>query len=423
MKTASVAELKKHFLPTVRPTLRWPICSMLVLLFAGVLPVLRAEVSSPEAHAFIMHSGVNLPWINYGWDLGANPWGGEPGGFHVNRDLLEADFATMRENGIKLCRVFLFGDFRSGLDRNEEGQILGLDPYVVPDMETLLDVALTNNIRLIPVLMDFMLANGVTHENGTPVGEYPEYITNATFKAQLLTNALQPFMEQFGEHEAIYAWDIMNEPRLATAVPQPDIRVFVEDIAALIRTSAPAAKSTIGHYDRYHLNEYGNAVTDMTQIHYYEHMSWYWDFNTPATEISDKPTFFGEVEPVDIAYKLDTAFANGYSGVLFWSLNGNEGHDFHAVAEEYAAWVATVFAGVHEDLVIADIHAGSQPAMINLIVSPTYPSARYRVEACDDLYMGNWRTVTNFTADAAATTIALPGMTEERLFFRVEADF
>ncbi len=55
-----------------RPASRWPSCLLLVLLVAGALPAVRAEVSASDAHAFIMHSGVNLPWINYGWDLGFN---------------------------------------------------------------------------------------------------------------------------------------------------------------------------------------------------------------------------------------------------------------------------------------------------------------------------------------------------------------
>lgn len=404
---------------------RWSIRSVVGLVCLGSLSVLRAEVPPADAHAFIMHSGVNLPWINYGWDLGANPWGGEPGGFHVNRAALEADFAFMREHRIKLCRVFLFGDFRSGLERDGEGHILGLDPYVVPDMETLLDVAMTNGIRLIPVLMDHTLANEVAHENGIPVGEYPEYITNATLKAQFLTNAVQPFLEQFGGHEAIYAWDIMNEPRLATAVSQPDILAFVEDVAALFRTSAPDAEITVGHYDRYHLDEYGNAVTDMTQIHYYEHMDWYWTFDTPAIEIGAKPTFFGEVEPMHIEYKLNTALSNGYAGILFWSLNGNDGHDFRAVAEDYSFWVATVFAGIHEDLVIADMQTGNPPSIMSIHVTPTYPQGVYRLEASAHLDMDDWRAVTNFaaSADAEATTVAVPGELGEGEFFRVVADF
>jgi hypothetical protein len=406
---------------SARPRSRWRILFLLVWLVAGVLPALRAEVSSADAHAFIMHSGVNLPWINYGWDLGVNPWGGAPGGFHVNRDLLEADFATMRTNGIKICRVFLFGDFRSGLDRSGDGQILGLDPFVVPDMETLLAVASTNGVRLIPVLMDYLLANGVAHENGIPVGEHPEYITNAAMRAQLLTHALQPFLEQFGAHEAVYAWDIMNEPSLATAVSQPDILAFVEDVTAVIRTSAPSAKIMIGHYDRYHLEEYGNAVAAVTQIHYYGHMRGYWNFDTPAAEISDKPTFFGEVEPVGIAGKLDTALTNGYAGVLFWSLNGNDGFDFRAVAEEYAVWVKALFAKVHADLRITDVDVSRDPAAVNIRVSPTYPNGRYRVGVCDDLSIGHWRTVTNFSADpdAPSTALAIPGGGEKRLFFRI----
>jgi hypothetical protein len=140
------------------------------------------------------------------------------------------------------------------------------------------DVAADNGIRLIPVLVDHTLADGVAYEVANKVGEYPEYITNATFRAQFLNHAIAPFLEEFGNHDSIYAWDIMNEPRLATVVSQPDIRPFVEEVAALIRTVAPSARVTVGHYDRYYLDDYGNAATDATQIHYYSNMSGCWDY-------------------------------------------------------------------------------------------------------------------------------------------------
>ncbi|MCX7917058.1 MAG: hypothetical protein N2589_02900, partial [bacterium] len=29
---------------------------------------------------FVINSGINLPWLNYGWDIGRNPWNKEHGG-------------------------------------------------------------------------------------------------------------------------------------------------------------------------------------------------------------------------------------------------------------------------------------------------------------------------------------------------------
>ncbi len=361
--------------------------------------------------------------IRYGWDLGANPWGGDPGGFHANRASLEADFAYLREHHVKLCRVFLFCDFRTGLDLDVDGNILGLDPYVVPDMETLLAVAATNGIRLIPVLLDYMIADGVEYQNGDKVGEHPEYITDATRRNQLLTNALLPFLEQFGDHDSIYARDIINEPRLAVAVSQPAMRSFIEGLADLIRTAAPDAKVTVGFYDRYHLDDYGHEVCDLTQVHYYDHMAYYWDYDTPADEISDKPTFFGEIAPGNVVDQLNTALANGYMGVLFWSLNKD--YDFPAVADAYSAWVTARFAEVHAGFHIAGMRVGGEPETVELDIVPTYPGGAYRFEGRLDLRSGNWQPLRSFTgpANPGAATVSLPYTPATQMFYRVKADF
>jgi hypothetical protein len=390
-----------------------------------VRPQEDIEVSREDTHEFIMHCGVNLPWINYGWDFGANPWGGSPGGFHNTRAALEEDVAYLRGKHVKLCRVFLFCDFRTGLNCDTNGNIVGLDPYVVLDMQTLLEVAATNDIRIIPVLMDRTLADGVAYEGSSKVGEHPEYITNALLRAQLFANVLVPFVNRFGTNASIYAWDVMNEPSLATAVPQAALQSFIVDSAALITNASPGSSVCIGNYDRYHLDDYGNAACSLTQLHYYQHMTNYWDFNTPAQAISDKPTFFGEVDPVDVAYKLSTALSNHYAAVLFWSLNGNDGHDFRAVADSYAAWASSVFADVNQGLCVTGVRMGGQPQVVSLDVSPTYGGAAYRLESCNDLRTGEWLPAASFSGCVGTnvSTVTLQSGTETQRFYRVVASF
>ena len=208
-----------------------------------------------EINDFIRHSGVNLPWVRYGWDLGVNPWGGAPGGFASNSAALEEDFAYLRTNGVKMCRVFLFCDFRTGLAYDGEDYILGVDEYVFADMRTVLDVAASNSIQLIPVLMDYTIADGVQWEGPNKVGEHPEFITNGVRRAQLIDNVIRPFVREFGTNDTIYAWDIINEPRLASAVSQAQMQAFVEACATAIAGELPGAAVCFGGYDRYHLDD------------------------------------------------------------------------------------------------------------------------------------------------------------------------
>lgn len=296
-----------------------------------------------KADLFIGLSGVNLPWLDYGWDLGECPWGEMPGGFHRKRERLEEQFAWMADHGIALCRVFLFCDFRTGLERDREGNILGLDDFVARDMETLLEVALEHRVRLLPVLVDYMIANGVREENGVPVGEYPEYIADPARRSQLLENALAPFIREYGLHEAVHAWDIINEPRFASAVDAGAMNAFIAGVAALFAAEAPGALVSVGNYHPDDLAIYGPGIGDFDQLHYYGYepgpFGWGWDPGLPASKFSSRPILIGEMEPLEVAARLDRALAGGYAGVLFWSLNAGDGHDFRAVAGDYRAWV------------------------------------------------------------------------------------
>lgn len=292
----------------------------------------------PSAPTYYL-GGANLPWINYGWDLGDHPWGGPPSGFANNRAALAQDFAYLKSKLVQVVRLFLFCDFRTGLEYDGSGNVVGVDPYVYADMWALLDVAQRNGLKLVPVLMDFMLADGVSDEGGTPVGEHPEFVTDPAKRSQLLGNVLQPFLAAFGNHAQIYAWDIMNEPRWAAAVSQAQIRGFVEECADLAKAAAPGKYVTFGNYDKNNLDTYGNTHCNLTQVHHYDYMNSYWTLDTPAAAISAKPVLVGEVQPTSVSQKLDKAVANGYVGLLFWSLNAD--YSFEAVADEFRAWMGS----------------------------------------------------------------------------------
>ena len=66
--------------------------------------------------------GVNLPWIRYGGDFGANAWHPD-GGVHVpaRRAELEVACARMADAGMDLVRWFVLADGRAGLVEDADG--------------------------------------------------------------------------------------------------------------------------------------------------------------------------------------------------------------------------------------------------------------------------------------------------------------
>lgn len=77
---------------------------------------------------------------------------------------------------------------------------------------------------------------------------------------------------------------------------------------------------------------------DFYEFHYYDSMESQEPLDYPCEDLGlDAPVLVGECEPTNLTAKLDTLYANGYAGVLFWSLN--EDCDFRSVADAYDTWM------------------------------------------------------------------------------------
>ncbi|MCD4784929.1 MAG: carboxypeptidase-like regulatory domain-containing protein [Candidatus Eremiobacteraeota bacterium] len=290
----------------------------------------------PSLVTFKDYSGCNYPWNNYGWDLGENPWGGSHGGYSSNIEKLQSDFAYLKSKDVKIVRIFLFCDFRTGLKYNGQS-ITGVQDIVSSDMNALLQVAGENDILLIPVLFDYLIADGVSEENGNAVGEHPDFITDSGRKAELMS-ALENFLDVYGNNSNIYAWEIMNEPGYATAVSQDSMELFVKDFVDFIhvRSTKPV---TLGVMNRSKLERWTEVGLDLYQYHYYDSMEATMPLDFPASSLGlDKPVFVGEAQPSDVTNKMEITSKNGYRGILFWSLNGNDGYEFRPVADEFMNW-------------------------------------------------------------------------------------
>ena len=371
-----------------------------------------ATAQNVQLNSFIQHSGVNLPWgynhtggySRYGWDVGKNPWGGADEGFSVKRAELDQDMALIKTNNMKYCRVFIFCDFRTGLVYDGSGNPTGFDSKVYPDMSALVDSAKNHNIKLIPVLTDYLIADGLTAQGG--LGEHPEFITNDVKRAHLI-GVLRPFVRNFGTNETIAVWDVMNEPEEGVKrgiVSQPQMKVFLNDLVNMVKQEDPGTPVSIGHKYKYDLNDYAETNCPITQVHYYDEMAYYpppgWDFNSPASSISsNKNVFFGEVQPSDVEYKLQTAATNGYTGVLFWSLHDPYARTFADFSTNYHNWTSAKFREIHSNLSFVSFKLSVNKSNISASISPTYEGNVYSIERCTNgLVNPSWQTISNIPA-------------------------
>lgn len=285
---------------------------------------------------FRANSGVNLPWYNYGWDIGRHPWGGYHAGYSVNTNYAP-DLAYLKSVGVNLVRIFVWCDLRSGILFGT-GDTMTFDSYAVTDYDTMIKTAEAKDMKLMLTLFDWSIANGVSNEPGGAVGEHPELITD-TAKTQALINLIKPLITKYKDNKAIFAYDIFNEPELATAVTQAQMKVFIQSWVSAIHEADPDALVTVGSHMRTDVANWTGLGLNFSQFHYYENGG-FPVFDYPVSSIAglENMAIVGEVRPEDIKAKLDTAYKNGCSGVLFWSLNAN--YQFRSYDSVYKKWMA-----------------------------------------------------------------------------------
>lgn len=257
-----------------------------------------------------MDVGVNYPWFSYGWDFGPAPpgWrsGNDPGWVpHIGQHLQH-----LAATGISVVRWFILGDgltYGTGADAPELDSVApagrpgwrfgppALDGEFGEHFEALLQSFAAQStgphpVRLLPVLADYKfcepgvrpagrkdsaLRQGVP-DQGWVKGGRAEAIT--TSRRRFIDQVLRPLLRlSRGYRDAIYAWDVCNEPEWVTSGWHPDrgndhpvkeseMRAFLEESMSAIRQAG--FKSTIG-FSMIETIRHAGLHADINQFHHY----------------------------------------------------------------------------------------------------------------------------------------------------------
>ncbi len=146
----------------------------------------------------------------YGQNFGVTRWfpGGNGIARHPNFSRINLDYA--RRTGLKLLRVGLLDDGRVVFDRG--GQVVGYDATFRKDVGTLLNLAQQACIRVEFTLFDFQIAGRGKDVDGVWVRGRPGVITDLALRTDFRTKFLRPFLMEFGNHPALFGFDVINEP-------------------------------------------------------------------------------------------------------------------------------------------------------------------------------------------------------------------
>ena len=161
--------------------------------------------------------GVNLPWVTYGCDFGANAW--QPGGGVGSPGRLariETLFARLAARGLRHVRWFALCDGRAGVVIDDRGMPRGLDGFVQRDLDAGVAAASRNGVTLTLVIFDFQWCARPRQVNGVTLGGRRRLLASAPERSALLDRVVRPLLARYGHEPTIVAWDLFNEPEWAT---------------------------------------------------------------------------------------------------------------------------------------------------------------------------------------------------------------
>jgi sugar phosphate isomerase/epimerase len=292
--------------------------------------------------------GANLPWIDYGADVGTSAWH-PSGGLAARpaaRERLRHAFASLAADGVGLVRTFVLCDLRSGVRFRRDGLPIGLDDEVFADLEALLAEAVAHGIGLIPVLLDFHLCHAAQTVGGVQTGGRGYLMVEEEGRGATIEHVLLPIVRRYDGHEAIVAWDLFNEPDWCVGLlsapggldPFAVVQAFLATAVDAVRAST-AQPVTIGLGAASQLDLVRPLGLDVYQVHWYEPHGWA-ALQTDVADFGlDAPVILGEFPGRSdrVGDILDTAERAGYAGALVWSRLARD--EASGYPPEMAAWL------------------------------------------------------------------------------------
>ncbi|GAB5409837.1 MAG: hypothetical protein BalsKO_22020 [Balneolaceae bacterium] len=321
--------------------------SIFIILFLVLIPqLLRAQSDNriPFNNQELWLNGGNIAWVNFARDVG-------PGTTPIS------DFAQMynqvRENGGNTMRFWVH--ITGGTTPEWSGNnVVSPGAGTIEDLEQILDLAWENNTGLILCLWSFdmlRISNGTTITNRAKA-----LLEDSTLTKTYIQNSLIPMVEALGDHPALLAWEIFNEPEgmsnefgwdFNRHVPMSAIQRFVNQTAGAIHRTNPKALVSNGAWSFHALSNTANAnsknyysdnelinagkdslgTLDFYMVHYYE---WAGTALSPFHNDKDswgldKPVVVGEFGiPADNLFGLpkddmyEELYNRGYAGALVW---------------------------------------------------------------------------------------------------------
>jgi hypothetical protein len=312
---------------------------ILALLLAGGNQVGAQLLPLNGTNTFV--KGANLPWLDgqYDHDIGINPlhpgWGCAYNSAHMNQYL-----ADMHNMGITVVRLWL-NENKQGLQLDGNGNVTGLDPTFLNNLDNLIQLAGQNGIYM------YLTLNG---------GD-SDWLTNITKQASYVTNAVAPLATRYKGNPHLFAFDVMNEidgvvggplGNYGSGATWPQAQAYITATVSAIHSADPGRLATCstGWHQWNNLSYFLGLGLDFYDFHNYQDTP---SFPAASSLGMDKPIYIGEcgqstthwddsIQNICELDALNSAKSGGYAGVGIWAYQFPGCSDYYSMVNTNASW-------------------------------------------------------------------------------------
>ncbi len=324
----------------------------------------QKQSSFVEGFPFV--NGINIAWINFGRDTGVDPFNGSQ--YHPDLNQFGQAMDFVKNNGGNVMRWWYHTNGSTNPVYDQNQKVAANPSFFHEDVKRILDLAQSKGIKIQICLWSFDM---LKDQWGADAAANKKLLTQSVYTNAYINNALLPLVNAVGNHPALYAWEIFNEPEGMTneyashwpgfkeKITMQDIQRFVNKTSGAIRRAQPNVKITNGAlgfltnvedpsngfwnaYSDANLKSVGgdqDGYLDFYNIHYY---NWARSKGSPFHnnyDINkvDKAAVIGEYYPDDLSFGSQggdndhnlptipsealgtTLVDNGWHGTLVWS--------------------------------------------------------------------------------------------------------
>ncbi len=281
--------------------------------------------------------GVNFPWLpgGYGWDIGSHDsWGTK-----FNEKITDETFAKMAGLKLSVVRWFLYCDGRANPKfDNNSGLFKYPDERFSADFDKIMELARKHHIKIVWSFLDFHWFK----KDAPNFEKYSKIARDQDLQKDFIEKAIMPIVKKYADDEAIFAWEVINEPEWITAnvtAPGAPGQISVSELQGLVKNATAAIHSvskkpvTVGSANPKWMYLYVNTGIDMFQAHYYDKGSKIAKKTFSADEFKrrykiDKPVILGEFASKGSRYTIgqyiNMAVDSGYDGAWVWGYHSED---------------------------------------------------------------------------------------------------